>query len=239
MRRTWTDAQFRTAVKNSISIRATLIKLGLSPWGGANYETIYSTVKRLNLNTKHWKGQGHRKGSHPKHPRKIPLKEVLIENSTYTRCHLKKRLIKENILENKCALCGQKPTWKNKPLLMVLDHISGKNDDHRIENLRLLCPNCNSQQDTFCARNLVNRGKYPKGLKLHDVKCAFCKRLVKKPTPQTYCSTRCANKAQSKKKKTPRPDRLKYLLNKNSIRKTALILKVSPTTVSRWLRKLR
>ena len=45
------------------------------------------------------------------------------------------------------------PTWRSKPLVLVLDHINGVNDDYRADNLRLLCPNCNSQTSTFCGRN--------------------------------------------------------------------------------------
>jgi len=85
--------------------------------------------------------------------RKIPLSEVMVENSTYNRCHLKRRLLKNGTLENKCYNCGLLPIWDSKELVMVLDHSNGINNDHREENLRLLCPNCNSQTPTFSGRN--------------------------------------------------------------------------------------
>jgi len=87
-----------------------------------------------------------------------PLVEIMIKNSTYSRNHLKERLLKEGILENKCIICGLEPIWQNKKLVMVLDHINGVPDDHRKENLRLLCPNCNSQIDTFAGKR--NKKKY-------------------------------------------------------------------------------
>lgn len=86
--------------------------------------------------------------------RKIPDSEVFIENSLYTnnRVLLKKRLFDAGILENKCILCGQGPVWNELPLTLQLDHINGKNNDHRIENLRILCPNCHTQTDTFAGK---------------------------------------------------------------------------------------
>ena len=84
---------------------------------------------------------------------KKPLEEYLKKDSSANRYHLKRRLIREGVLENVCSECLQKPEWKGKPMVLVLDHINGVNNDNRLDNLRLLCPNCNSQQDTFAGRN--------------------------------------------------------------------------------------
>lgn len=92
----------------------------------------------------------------------IPLEQILVKNSTYSRHSLKKRLIEEGLLENRCAdpncpansTLDLDGTWNGKPLVLVLDHINGVRDDNRISNLQLLCPNCNSQTDTFCTRGL-------------------------------------------------------------------------------------
>lgn len=84
---------------------------------------------------------------------KTPLTEVLIENSTFNRGHLKMRLLDEKILENKCSICGLQTSWNNQPIIMILDHINGIPNDNRLENLRLVCPNCNSQLATFAGKN--------------------------------------------------------------------------------------
>lgn len=84
---------------------------------------------------------------------KMDLKDILVVNSKYQRGHLKTRLLKEKIIENKCSICGIGSMWNNKPIIMILDHINGINNDHRIENLRMVCPNCNSQLETFSGRN--------------------------------------------------------------------------------------
>jgi hypothetical protein len=84
---------------------------------------------------------------------KTPIQDFLVENSsTMNSSYLKNRLLKEGILKNKCALCGQGPEWNGKPLSLQLDHIDGVHNNNSPENLRLLCPNCHSQTVTFCRR---------------------------------------------------------------------------------------
>ncbi len=80
--------------------------------------------------------------------------EILVENSPYKNIPiLKKRLLKEGLLEYKCAICGNTGEWLGQPLTLQLDHINGDHFDHRLENLRLLCPNCHSQTETFSGKN--------------------------------------------------------------------------------------
>lgn len=87
----------------------------------------------------------------------IPLSDILVENSTYASSPLKKRLVEELGWEYQCMMEGcpsPVPVWNEKPLVLQLDHINGVNHDNRIENLRLLCPNCHTQTTTWCGKNL-------------------------------------------------------------------------------------
>ncbi len=147
------DEDFIEAVKTSFSIRGALFKLGLNP-AGSNYRVFTIRIKKLNLDTKHFTGQGHLKNkSHNWCNTKIPLEEILIEHSNYSSTHnIKNRLIKEGKILNQCNICLISK-WLNAPLILHLDHINGINDDHRLENLRLLCPNCHSQTSTYCGKN--------------------------------------------------------------------------------------
>lgn len=84
---------------------------------------------------------------------KIDLVEILEGlHPYYQTFKLKNRLLKEKIFENKCTCCGV-TEWQNKPLKMQLDHINGDNTNHKLENLRMICPNCHSQTDTYCGKN--------------------------------------------------------------------------------------
>lgn len=78
---------------------------------------------------------------------------MLVENSKTNRGSLKKRLIKAGLLKTECYECKLGTVWNGKNLVLVIDHINGVHNDNRIENLRLLCPNCNSQTETFSGKN--------------------------------------------------------------------------------------
>lgn len=67
---------------------------------------------------------------------------------------VKKHILKDQ--NNKCAICGCKNTWNDKPLIFILDHIDGHANNNIRSNLRLVCPNCDSQLDTYKRRNKIS-----------------------------------------------------------------------------------
>jgi hypothetical protein len=88
---------------------------------------------------------------HPR-DRAMPIAQLLSGERQTRRTHLKMRLISAGLLQPRCAECGI-TTWRGKPLSLELDHINGDKHDNRLENLRLLCPNCHSQTVTYAGRN--------------------------------------------------------------------------------------
>lgn len=77
---------------------------------------------------------------------------IFVENSTSSGGLAKRILIKEKLVENKCSKCGINE-WLDDVIVLEMDHINGDNKDNRIENLRLLCPNCHSQTPGWRGRN--------------------------------------------------------------------------------------
>jgi hypothetical protein len=147
----YTNQDFIESVKNSVSISQVLQKINLRPVGG-NYSTAKRKILLLNLDTSHFTGQGHLKGKNHNWGKKIPLKDILVEKSTYNNTtHLKDRLIKEGLLKKHCYKCGLNE-WLGEILSLELDHINGNRFDNRMENLTILCPNCHSLTDTYRGR---------------------------------------------------------------------------------------
>jgi len=64
---------------------------------------------------------------------------------------VKKHLMKEQ--NNCCQICGLENIWNGKNIILILDHIDGDASNNRRENLRLVCPNCDSQLDTYKSKN--------------------------------------------------------------------------------------
>lgn len=146
-------------IPNARSYRDLLIRLGMCGDGGGAVYLLRRKVAEWGLDDSHFTGQGWLRGKTHNFTQNIPLSEILVESSNYAnRASLKRRLLKEGLLEEICAECGLPPEWHEKKLVLVLDHINGVRDDHRLENLRLLCPNCNSQQPTFAGRNIGKPG---------------------------------------------------------------------------------
>lgn len=97
-------------------------------------------------------------GRYPKWNEKFSLDKIFVENSSYARQHIKRRILENNLIDYVCACCNIGPEWNGKPMTLILDHINGVNNDNRLENLRFVCSNCDSQLDTYKSKNR-NNGK--------------------------------------------------------------------------------
>ncbi len=117
----------------------------------------FNTLKRLAILYDCYQPNQGLKGGNKITPAKVNLNKILSgEYPHFQTYKLKNRILKEGLLENKCAICGIKE-WNNKQLNLELDHIDGNRVNHELINLRLLCPNCHSQTDTYRSKNKKSR----------------------------------------------------------------------------------
>jgi len=229
----FTEAEVRAVVSESVSYSEALRRLGIRAAGG-NHKTLRTYVQRWGISTDHFDPY-----SHQRHGRRMrrPLSEILVQGSNYSRNHLKERLFEEGVKQRCCEICGQGESWLGRQMALVLDHANGVHDDHRLENLRVLCPNCNATLDTHCGRH--NRRKHrPRG-------CATCGATFQ-PTygGQRYCGHRCAGRgeanraAQVAQRRVERPphDRLLREIAETSYVAVARKYGVSDNAIRKWVR---
>lgn len=145
------DREFCSLIANKYSYSDVLRALDLGTRGGSSVDILKRRIDELGCSTEHFSKH---KSEKVLQLRK-DLNEVLVENSSYLNTSsLKQRILKAGLLEYKCALCGNEGRWQGKNLVLQLDHINGIHNDHRLDNLRFLCPNCHSQTDTYAGKNL-------------------------------------------------------------------------------------
>jgi hypothetical protein len=206
------------------------LDMGIS---GGNFLTLKSKIREWRLSTDHWLGSGYARGRSPSNKgKRRPLCEILVEQSPCRgRGDIKRRLIADSLLKNKCAVCGLLPEWNTKPLVLVLDHINGIGDDYRLENLRLLCPNCNSQTDTFGGRNIAARYRQKRT-------CVDCGKGLAKWSAKRC--RKCAPKISAKCKiEWPDNNELLEMVGQSNVRQVSIRLGVAYNSVKSRLFKIR
>jgi hypothetical protein len=139
--------------------------------GGGTLTRLRKLISENEIDISHWTGQAWSKGSTSLEDERIKSSvqkqgEPFCENSTTNPSYVKSLIIKKKLLPYKCSLCDMGPVWNGKELKFQLDHINGIRTDHRLENLRMVCPNCHSQTETYCAKN--KKRTFPSRQKIID-----------------------------------------------------------------------
>lgn len=193
-------------------------KLGLQPFYG-NRQTVKKYINLFEIPTNHFRltssGGGNRK--------KIELKDVLIKDSQYLwTTNLKERLYKEGLKNKCCEICGQDENWMGNKISLILDHINGVNNDNRIENLRIVCPNCNASLPTHGGKNVKHIDKV-----INKCECG---------NPTFEKNKNCVKCSQIKQRKVERPNYFQLIDEINSLgyRGCGKKYDVSDNTIRKW-----
>jgi predicted RNA-binding Zn-ribbon protein involved in translation (DUF1610 family) len=180
--------EFSDLVKRSTSYREILKYFSLEHKGG-NGKTLKRRIEEDNVDDSHIKNRPKTMNAHISNT--ISSCEILVKDSCHSRSMAKRRIIKDSLFDHTlCSECGKENIWREKPLIMVLDHINGISNDHRIENLRFLCPDCNSQMPTFAGRS--NKVKH------------FCQKCgEEKKTKGSEVCSKCEKESRRKVERPP------------------------------------
>lgn len=185
----WTKEILENIVKESSSKKEVLTKLNIRCAGG-NFNTLKKYLELYSIDISHFI-KNYRNMVYRNQTNKTPLDDILVKNSKFSRSQLKIRLYNDGLLEKKCCLCGQGEEWNGMKISLILDHINGVYNDNRIDNLQIVCPNCNAGLDTFAGRNskIIKKEYFcecGKNIKSVSKKCNSCekkkRRIVERPS---------------------------------------------------------
>jgi len=184
----YSEQEAREAIAKSLSWTEALRRLGMCHSGGAHL-ILKKYAALWGVATDHFDPYASLRGSGKQSCR--PLDEILVEHSSFSRGRLKERLYEVGLKRPICEMCGQGELWRGRLMGMILDHINGVSDDHRLENLRIVCPNCAATLDTHCGRGrLIYRATQD---------CARCGAAFRpKCATQRYCSRECGTRHERK-----------------------------------------
>jgi len=226
----YTLEQFAPIVRASRSYSDLTRKMGL-PTGHGNRKTMIRYITKYGLDISHFDaGYEQRRRVDMA---KVSLQELLVENSECSSIPgLKKKLFKFGVKTNLCEECGQGEEWRGKRISLHLDHVNGNNKDNRIENLRILCPNCHAATETYCNKNNSYAKSLPKKVRPRKDNCPECG--AEKGTK----SSRCLGCDHKRQRRAERPNYNSLSTDVASLGYEAVGRKygVSGVSIKKWLK---
>lgn len=157
---------------------------------------------------------------------------LLDKNSKHHRSIVRNRIIRDNLIEYRCSECPIVDEYNGKHISLQLDHINGVRNDHRLENLRWLCPNCHSQQNTSFGKNKKNNIKNVKKIVL----CA-CGNIMSKGSINCKKCASVLNQSKHRKFETTKEE-LEVLIKEKPMSEIGKMFGVSDNAVKKRCKSL-
>lgn len=213
--------EFTKAIMENSNIIGAIRALGL-PEKRSSYDVVYRYILIHSVNASHLKPHT-RADKTKKRSLKISNEEIFNATAGYDRTFVRRMIINEQLLPYVCQRC-KITEWQGEKITLELDHINGIPTDHRLENLRFLCPNCHSLTDTFNGKNRKTT---------RDPALIICKCGKKKKYTSPRCRT-CASRSRSKVN-WPSDEDLVNLINNSNQNQVAKSLGINHKAVSKRL----
>lgn len=220
--------EFLAIIQDSYSQKEAIQKMGYEYTGGNIHDIFIKRCNELNIN---WKKELQKRDSSL--TKKYTDEEIFCKNSLASDTTMRNRYL--TIRENsyKCDICGL-TTWNNRFISLRVDHINGNHSDNKLENLRLVCPNCDSQLSTYCGKNISNRAKRKK-----EHKCVDCGRVINS-SPKAIRCIDCEKRRREREFQENRPNKeelYSILIHNPNFDKVASVYGVTGNTVKKWCKK--
>lgn len=208
-------------VKDHKSLAEILRYFGLHD-GAGNYQTLKNRLREDNIDHSHIKLGLNSNAGKVSSQRKNIHEYLVVMDKRIKLTKIKQRLFKEGLKKELCEKCGQGPDWNGEFLSLQIDHINGDSSDNRLENLRILCPNCHSQTPTFSGK--LNKKHY---------NCERCHAATK---GHSNVCKECSLVIQPTKINWPPPSQVKNMVQQHGYEGASRLLGVSGNAIRKHLK---
>ena len=175
----FTDTELQEIVNNSISFREVQIKLGYSSKSGSIPERLKKVFDEKQIDYSHFKG-------HAWNKKEIEISEIN-DFGVLNKTSIRNILLKERPYQ--CEYCGISD-WMGNSLTLEVHHKDGNSNNNVRTNLILLCPNCHSQTDNWCHKNVkttrISDEEFLQTLENSNSICDACRKLGITPNQSNY-----------------------------------------------------